>query len=236
MMVRGHLRTAILLVGVLVLGASSATPAFAWSNGPNYGRGFGTHDWVLAEAQRLAGSPSWLETSTALAATDDPDMLFQDWYYHAYDVWGRRYGNAPARIGECYTLAVKAYRAKDYDGASTYVGLLSHYYADICQPLHTDKVAAEQSMHGKYEEAVDLLTSYAGERRGWIQSDGYQRVTNVQGKARGAASFSHRWYWSLVSNYTKAGVNPSVGAITRVCLNRSANDLSDVIRSIPAAR
>ena len=227
---------ALALTLVLLLNLAQVAPALAWSNGPDWGAGFGTHDWVLTEARRLAGNPSWLNSSAARAVTDDPDMVYRDFYYHQYDVWGKPYGNAPARIAAYYTRAVRAYRARDYVAASRYVGLLSHYYSDICEPFHTDQTSAERSVHGDYEEAVDELTDSVGAYRSWISYDGFQRVGSVAADAKRAAAFSHRYYSTLLGNYDRYGMNSSVRAITRVCLNRAANDLADVIRSIPGAK
>ena len=66
----------------------------------DYGNGFGTHDWVLYEANQLAESEGyfWLRTGAALRATDDPDTRLHDTYHHVYDVWGTTYGDAPDRV------------------------------------------------------------------------------------------------------------------------------------------
>jgi len=81
------------VAAVIVLAA--APSVFGWENGPDCGRGLGTHDWVLTEAMRRAGNPKWLQASVALTASDDPDTIRRDFYYHAYDVWGARYGDSP---------------------------------------------------------------------------------------------------------------------------------------------
>ena len=112
------------------------TLALAWSNGPNGPNGFGTHDWVLKEANRLAAQKSagWVRLSAALPKTDDPDTVFHDTYYHVYDVWGSKYGNAPKKVAEYYAKALKARKAGNWTAASKYVGVMAHYYADICNP------------------------------------------------------------------------------------------------------
>lgn len=232
MSARKRFWVALLLVSAMLF--STAPAALGWSNGPNHGAGFGTHDWVMTEARRLAGNPAWLKSSSALAATDDPDMVYRDFYYHVYDVWGSPYGNSPKRVTDIYILAVKAYRARNYAAASRYVGLISHYYSDTCNPLHTDQIAAEDRIHSGYEGKVQTETDSWGENRAWIRYDGYQHVTNVTTKTKYAATFAHRYYSSLVSHYSKYGYDSTSAYITRTTLNRAVNDLADIIRSIPA--
>ena len=139
----------------LILGAALSTAlltphvALAWANGGDYGNGFGTHDWVLHEADRLAASRGydWLRLGSALRATDNPDTRLQDTYHHVYDVWGARYGDAPDRCQELFARAAAQLRAGDAAAASRTFGLLSHYYADICNPTHTDSRDREARMH-----------------------------------------------------------------------------------------
>ncbi len=214
---------------------ATAPPAFGWGNGPDCGRGFGTHDWVLTEAVRLAGDPKWLKRSVALAASDDPDTAIRDHYFHVYDVWGSSYGDSPKKVASLYVLAARAHRSRNYNAASRYVGLLSHYYSDTCEPLHTDETTAGVLIRLAYEQDVDERTNAVGKNRSWIRADGLRKVTDVAAKTRSAAAFAHRRYWSLVSHYSAAGFDAMVDSVTRATLNRAANDLADIIWSLPGA-
>ncbi len=149
--------------------------AFAWSNGPSGANGFGTHDWVLKEADRLAAKKSagWVRLSVALPKTDDPDTVFHDTYYHVYDVWGSKYGNAPKKVAEYYAKALRARKAGNWTAASRYVGIMAHYYADICNPMHTDQSDAEEAIHSAYESAAQEYTDAPGENRAWVRFNGY---------------------------------------------------------------
>ena len=220
------------VVIALVASILFATPAFAWSNGPNWGNGFGTHDWILYEAGRLAGSPTWLKMSTALSRTDNPDMNFHDFWYHCYDRWGTHYGNSPKKVVEYFNKAVSAYKSKSYKTASIDVAYMSHYYADTLDPLHTDSTTAEKKMHSRWEEAVDSRLTYKGEHRSWIHYDGYQTVSSVSAKTISGARYAHQFYTSLVKNYNASRYNSAVSSITRKCLNKAVNGLADLIRQI----
>ena len=207
--------------------------AHAWSNGGDYGNGFGTHDWVLYEANRLAASRGchWLVWSTAQPVTDDPDTKLHDTWYHCYDIWGSTYGDAPGKAADLYATVVSALRDGDRAKASRRFGLLAHYFADICNPTHTDGSDAEDGMHSAYERAVQTRTDAKGEHRTWITFDGIQVRSSARSATVAAARWSHQYYGSLVRGYTADGYSSAVDTTTKRCLNRAVNDLADLIVS-----
>ena len=213
-----------------------ALPAsvLAWSNGPSGADGFGTHDWVLKEANRLAAKKSagWVRLKVALPKTDDPDTVFHDTYYHVYDVWGSHYGNAPKKVALYYGKALAARKAGQWRTASKYVGLMAHYYADICNPLHTDQSDAEDAIHSAYEQDAQDFTDAPGENRAWVRFNGYTPTKNVVAYTRSTATASHKQYGALVRGYVSAGMSAGVTSITAKSLNRAANGLADLIISI----
>jgi len=170
--------------------------------------------------------------SAALHHTDDPDTIFHDTYYHCYDVWGSRYGNAPKRVAEYYAKALAARKAGNWTAASRYVGLMAHYYADICNPMHTDQTGAEDAIHSSYESAAQDYTDASGENRGWVRFNGYDATINVVARVKTTAAASHRQYAALVSGYSAGGMTAAVVSITAQSMNRAANGLADLIISI----
>ena len=141
--------------------------------------------------------------------------MFHDTYYHVYDVWGSAYGDAPKKVAEYYAKALTARKAGDWTAASRYVGLMAHYYADICNPIHTDQTDAEDRMHSSYETAAQKYTDAKGENAGWVTFDGYQATTDVVAFTRTTATASHRSYSALVKGYNSGGMNATVLSITR---------------------
>ena len=214
-------------VVALVFAASGAT----WSNGGDRGNGFGTHDWVLKEANDLAASQgaTWVDLAVALPRTDDPDTVARDFFYHQYDVWGARYGNAPKKVALHFEAARAALQRGDYAAASASLGLLSHYYSDVCNPLHTDTVAAEDAMHVRYEAAVGRFTDVADEHDDWVTFDGPTAVTDPAAFTVRAGRAAHADYARLVAAYSARGMDASVKAITRRSLDRAASGLADLI-------
>jgi len=215
--------------------ASTDTPAIAWANGDNSGNGFGTHDWIIMEAKRLADADGagWLDLNTALLACDDPDTVLHDTYHHCYDVWGSTYGDAPDQIATVYANIEAAYEAGDITGASQQFGLLAHYYGDICNPLHTDQDPSEDAMHSAYEDYVETLTDTVGENRAWIVADGLVAVSDVRASAISAATAAHGDYTALLTAWSSDPRDTAtVDAITERGLNRAVNDLADVLNTL----
>jgi hypothetical protein len=204
-----------------------------WSNGLNGGDSFGTHDWVLYQANRLAtaGGVRWLDWSVAQPATDDPDTVLHDTYHHVYDVWGSPYGDAPTRVQALYDETVRALHSGDREAASRSFGLLSHYYSDICQPMHTDQCPAENAIHSKYELAAQDYTDDPSGNVSWAVADGLVRVPDATAETVRAATSAHGSYSQLVSEFAARGMDAKVLAITRQSVNRAANDLADLLLS-----
>jgi hypothetical protein len=206
--------------------------ALGWANGVDGPNGFGTHDWILQEAARLAArdGAGWVDLSTALPHTDDPDTEFHDFYNHVYDTTGGRvYGGAPAKVALYYAKALAARKAGKPALASKYAGIMAHYYGDICCPLHTDQTDAEEGMHSAYESDVDEYTTYPGEHRAWVSNDGYKARSSVGSFTRATATASRSSYSALVRDYNRDRMSSAVVAITAASLDRAANGLADLL-------
>lgn len=228
-------RPAALLALAVAALVAFPSAAFAWRTGPNGGAGFGTHEWIVTQAARMAAEQgsTWVNVSVASAAADEPDKNPRDRYYHYYDRWGRaQYGNAPTRISSLYASAVTAYRSGDTTAASRYVGLLSHYYTDVCDPLHTDGSPGSTRLKRTFESRVDALVPNASAHAWWARFDGYQHVTSAKSSGISAAKTAHLTYSLLNRRLKSRGFSPSVASMSRVYLNRASNGVADMIMSI----
>jgi len=158
----------VLMLAMLVASCVAAPSALGWANGPDVGgvgNGMGTHDWVLEDAIAFAGSGgSWIDKDAALLASDNPDTNATNSNLHLFRDAGIGRG-APSEVATLYYQAVVAYRERHYTDASYYVGVLSHYYSDICQPFHTDYYGAilQDDRHKAYELAVDKYQREVGQ-------------------------------------------------------------------------
>ena len=227
-------QAAVALGLVLTLLGAFPTLALAWANGPQYGEGFGTHDWVLYHANQSAVRQGydWVDWPTAQSASDDPDTVLRDFYYHVYDRTGDPYGDSPARVSALYRQAVGELRSGDRITASRTLGLLSHYLSDTANPLHTDQTPAEKGMHGRYEDAVDNQTGSPGADVALLAAHSAVPTRDVAVLTIQLASDAHDDYRALVAGYTAAGNSPEVQAITARSLNAAVGGVADAIAGI----
>jgi len=234
---RATVTLSLALTITLVPQAAWAPPAAAWANGDRGGNGFGTHDWVLQEAYRLARDAGcrWLRLPVALKHTDDPDTRLHDYYHHIYDVWGGRYGDAPDRVAQLFARAVRQLDRGSPRRASITFGLLAHYYADVCNPMHTGQSTLEERIHSSYEDAVDWRTDTVGKNRAWVRAGTVKARRSAAAATRSAAARAHVSYRRLVRQYAAHGYNGRVSAITRQCLRRAAHDLAALLLSVQQA-
>lgn len=222
------------LVALIASAVIAPHTALAWGNGPGNGTGFGTHDWILATGNRLATAQgtTWLDSAVALQACAEPDYISGDQPYHEYDRWGRKYGYAHSRVAALYQQAVSAYRSGNRQQASRLAGLLSHYYADVYDPLQTDNSAAERRIRSRFHRSVDQLLPSANARSWWVAHDGFQKVTSASGSTVSAAKSAHKSYSKLVKEYGRRGFSRTARSIARVSFVRAANGVADMIMSI----
>ncbi|MFL5712622.1 MAG: zinc dependent phospholipase C family protein [Chloroflexota bacterium] len=221
----------------IVLLAGLAAPVLGWSNGPDSGNGYGTHDWIVDQAFTVFGPnlPSWLEKDTALLATDDPDKVFYATNEHVFNEKGYGRG-AVDRITTYYHQALAAHQAGDDHTASIAFGWMAHYYGDILQPFHTNYAAIDlKTSHSRYEHLVDDLTSLPNQSPGWMTPDRTpDLLTDVRGAAIAAAAYSRHFFPELYREFhaNETLLNARVTQITGYVLKRASSDLANMLYSI----
>lgn len=111
-------------------------------------------------------------------------------------------------------------------GASRALGIMSHFIADVANPMHTDSSEREDRVHSSHESAVDTrIPDYP------FSYDGRDAAKPGPRTRRGARA-AHPYYWDLVRNYDNHGYNATVHRITRRQLNRAINALADLLTSM----
>lgn len=224
------------LASVAILAWVVAPPAaWGWANGANRGDGYGTHDWVLDQGLSIAqgrGGGAWVDRATALAATDDPDTRLHDFVNHVYQTTGHVYGSAPRRVQALSDRAIAQLRGGDRVGASVTLGLLAHYYGDVCNPLHTDQTPGEKKIHSRYETRVNSDTDEPGENTAWVIPLSESPTTDESARTIAAAAHAHLSYTELVEDYSANGYDARVRAITTESLSSAANGVAAIIDDI----
>jgi hypothetical protein len=115
---------------------------------------------------------------------------------------------------------------------------MSHYYSDVLVPFHSADAARNSPLHAVYESAVSRVTYRRSPAQNWIIPRAPQSFTDLRGWTVSAAAFSRSKYPALLKGFTSSGQIDAYGAvagpITASLLNRAANDLADIVRSVPS--
>jgi len=125
-----------------------------------------------------------------------------------------------------------------YRNASRQIGVLSHYYGDILMPYHSnyDAVGLTDGSHLNYELLVDKQQRKSSDTPAWSSTRRtVTAVTNVRTKAIAAAAYSRPLFPELHQLFLQKQtvISPRVSEITDLVFTRAANDLADIIYSIP---
>lgn len=211
---------------------SLSPPARGWANGSGGCNSFGTHDRILKKAiEAGADDASWVRVRHALRATDDPDCKdgidhASGTWWHVYDRWGDEWGGADEAASVWFRRTKRRLEAGRERAASRALGIMSHFVADVANPMHTDSSNREDRVHSSYESAVDrrigdYLFSYDG------RDDAKPAV-----RTRSVARRAHEFYRELVRAYDRHGYNAKVHRITKRQLKRAANAIADLITSL----
>lgn len=82
-----------------------------------------------------------------LTGSKDPDKKFRDFKNHVLHVQDGYWGGAATAARKWYDRTVEALRAERWTDGVYAAGVLSHYYTDPLQPLHTAQSEAESAIH-----------------------------------------------------------------------------------------
>ena len=222
--------------------------AQAWQNGPST-RGLGhvtVQQWMLdravTEAQRAGHD--WVDLGAALQTVGLPDTVARDFRYHKYSRWGGEHtGAAPERAAVYFALVRDALEAGDGTAASRALGMLTHYFTDACDPLHTARSRPERRMHraferrvmaelnrqGRFEQRLSAALDHAAvQAAGGPTAD--SRIADagmdVAGFTEVAAKRAHRGYQRLVRRYLRSGFSPNVRRATSATIEHSVKGLA----------
>ncbi len=140
-----------------------------------------------------------------LTGAKDPDVRFRDFQNHVVHVADGYWGGAPRVAHKWYDRLQVDLDRGDYAAAAYAAGVLSHYFTDPIQPLHTGQTEREGVIHRPLEWSINQ--SYASIFQRW-QDDNFRIVFQLAdspgwlGEAiLHGARFAHRNYALLVDSY-----------------------------------
>ena len=178
---------------------------------------FHTHRKITTDAVRLMPESFRKEFSGQkshfLKGSTDPDTLIQDFANHVYHVDGSR-SDGLYRIQAIFNKAVELIRTNAEPEKTAYLlGLMSHYIADLNQPLHTAGQGSdpdESDYHSAYERDINQHLKDLELPQGF-----FTPVDVVETRVIEMATEANRFYADIGSAYrSKAGLS-AVMEITR---------------------
>lgn len=209
--------SAVLLILILPLLTTIAflptpTTVDAW--------GHATHNFIVNKAVENIGNESWADaflfyTEDLLSGSVAPDDLWQDWDNHLYYPSDGT-GNAPGAAAKWYDFARANFTAGNWEDGFFAAGVMSHYYADPCIPVHTDEWWVG---HGAYETDInDNLGSFT------LAPPSAFVVTNVSKMVVNNATYSNQYYDMVYDAYSAGDseaitTNSTIKTLTENCLS-----------------
>ncbi len=188
--------------------------------------GHATHYFIINEAVDNISNDSWADafeyyTEELLSGSVAPDVLWQDWDNHLYYP-GDTTGNAPASAAKWYDFARANFSVANWEDGFYAAGVMAHYYADPCVPVHTDVL---WDGHSAYESDVsanlgDLTLSIPSETM----------VSNVSQLVVDNATYANQYYDMIVDAYPTVSdeaiaTNSTIKTLTENCLSMAIDGL-----------
>ncbi len=227
-----------LLLVPLITGAvflPMAAPVEAW--------GLVTHMFIDNRAVAYLSNASWQAafeyySPEVLGGSTTPDQAWQDWDNHLYYPETGEY-NAPEAASRWFDLARNNFTAAAAAEGETAIelweigffsaGVMSHYAADVCIPVHTDDIEDEipdlpwpghSAYEGEINSKKELLT---------LTAPTESIVTNVSQLVVDAAVFSHQYFDTIAAAYpdedSTALSDTDVREATEACLSLAINNI-----------
>lgn len=152
-----------------------------------------------------------------LTGAKDPDTRFRDFQNHVVHVTDGYWGGAPRVAHIWYDRMQRYLRTDRFGDAAHAAGVLSHYFTDPLQPLHTQQCEQEKILHRPIEWSI--TKSYREIYRSW-KEDELRVVFQLSGgpgwlgeAILHGARFANRKYSNLLNQYNldRGAKDPAAG-------------------------
>ncbi len=134
-----------------------------------------------------------------------PDLRIRDFHNHVVHAGDGYWGGGPAKATRWHDWMQDQLAHRAWSDAAHTAGILSHYFTDMLQPLHTDHSDREQLIHRPFEYSV--AKAYDLVFRRWQQNANQVRFELAAGDGWLAAAMlqsarlAHREFQPIVDGY-----------------------------------
>lgn len=227
-----RLRKIAVSLGILAVVLLSTPPADAWG-----GR---THRKITSDAYYImpAAFRAFLgATGTGanaknpalkplLQASTEPDTILKDFRNHVFHIHGSDMGNGPFKAEALAGEIVDDIKSKKSRALILKkLGWLSHYLADLVQPLHTGIVVIEGIEEKPYHAASERDINEHVQLFG-VSFEGCRQVDRISALIIYWALWANKYYDAMIEYYTPGNLNVKKGrVIVASCYSRAVNNI-----------
>ena len=161
-----------------------------------------------------------------------PDLELQDWSHHEWNVHREPEDNTdgPEYVRLLAEGLILCLRNESCAMEKVAVGLgrLSHYIADLNQPLHTDDYLNDNDwIHLRYE--IDL---YQNDQFLQFSNKGFSFWDDIKAKAMDSVARANRYYAPIVLEYQNGGGLANLKKISQICFTSAVQDIINLWSTI----
>jgi len=223
----------ICLLAAAVVSIVCSTSLYAWG-GRTHKKITSDAYFIMPEAFRkfLGETSKEARLGELMAACVEPDTVLKDFKNHVYHIQGYDLGNGPFKVNELAKEIVNDIKRKaPISKIIQKLGWISHYVADLTQPLHTGVATwegiEEKSYHSSFEKDVDNHIYCYG-----VYFDGANATDRISARIVYEALWANQYYTSIESAYTKGNRYVDTNSIAAICYSRAVNNVYDIWYSI----
>jgi len=164
--------------------------------------------------------------SSLLEGAIEPDTKLKDFRNHVFHIHGSDMGNGPFKVEALVNEIVDDMKAKKPRAAIVQkLGWVSHYVADLVQPLHTGIVVIdgieEKPYHAASERDINEHVNLFG-----VAFEGSRQVDRISALMVYWSLWANKYYDAMIEYYTPGNLDVKKGrAVVASCYSRAVNDI-----------
>ncbi len=147
-----------------------------------------------------------------------PDRVYRDFDNHVFHIHGNK-GKGPDKVRQKYLEIINLIQEKrPWRLIAFELGVLSHYIADLNQPLHTDTSKRENLFHSKYEKDSEVINPKTPKDLIFIR---YPKSYILDSISR-----ANSFYRSIEDAYLNGNAFSDVSKITQAQIDKATYDVA----------
>ncbi|MFX0067078.1 MAG: DUF4332 domain-containing protein [Candidatus Hermodarchaeota archaeon] len=198
----------------------------------------GTHRWITMQALCLLpedwGRVFLRHSKLLLKGSKMPDDTFKDFRNHVFHP--PNWGGAPSETQRRAELMNQLIKEKNFSRLVLEAGILSHYVADVLNPMHTGQTEKEKLMHKFFEWGNHKYLNRHQQRMSIRATGKLESVKDIPAMVKENGTYSHQFYVYVVDGYdmekgkveAQEGMNEEILDTAQDLLERAINSVARI--------